>query len=452
MSGPGASETKRKYRRHPKPDEHAPERPPSAYVIFSNKVRDDVKDQNLSFTQIAKLVGDRWQKLDPSGKEPYEAQANAAKEKYNIQLSTYRKTDSFRDYTRYLADFKAKHGGGGGAIEQKRPRLDPASSAGSLSGKSLEQEGDLLVPAQSQGRIRGSSTGSAASIAIPSPASNTGLLSLQNQLAGMIPGSRLPEGSSRSNSPPYQQTNRDFPRLGQFSKQNSLSDEPAKRRESDPLFQAASLSLSTPPSGTPPLPPLGPPSAGSDHSLGQDTSRYRFPASGLQTGSPAGTQMGPPSPAGHAYSQTSHSPPLSDAMWRNRGPELRSYFDIGRSLPPPPAHFTSSTIATPISLPPIAPTSDRIHGVSAQRVLPPPTSSLIPQQQQPPSVAARGMESPYAYRPGLGQGQGSTPKSPLDRSESDAADALAGLAGFPSASTASDSAKRWDAQSGSPRR
>jgi len=28
--------TKRKYRRHPKPDENAPERPPSAYVLFSN--------------------------------------------------------------------------------------------------------------------------------------------------------------------------------------------------------------------------------------------------------------------------------------------------------------------------------------------------------------------------------------------------------------------------------
>ncbi|KAL2255680.1 hypothetical protein VTK26DRAFT_2898 [Humicola hyalothermophila] len=28
--------TKRKYRRHPKPDPNAPERPPSAYVLFSN--------------------------------------------------------------------------------------------------------------------------------------------------------------------------------------------------------------------------------------------------------------------------------------------------------------------------------------------------------------------------------------------------------------------------------
>ncbi|KAK7177884.1 HMG box protein, partial [Paraphaeosphaeria sporulosa] len=33
------SGAKRKYTRHPKPDEHAPERPPSAYVIFSNRER-----------------------------------------------------------------------------------------------------------------------------------------------------------------------------------------------------------------------------------------------------------------------------------------------------------------------------------------------------------------------------------------------------------------------------
>ncbi|RMZ89107.1 hypothetical protein DV736_g3668, partial [Chaetothyriales sp. CBS 134916] len=125
-------ETKRKYRRHPKPDEHAPERPPSAYVIFSNKVREEVKDQALSFTQIAKLVGERWQKLDAADKEPYEAQANAAKERYSIQFSTYKKTDAYKEYGQYLAEFKAKHSGPG---DQKRPRLEPESSGGSPSAK-----------------------------------------------------------------------------------------------------------------------------------------------------------------------------------------------------------------------------------------------------------------------------------------------------------------------------
>ncbi|KFY71186.1 hypothetical protein V499_08602 [Pseudogymnoascus sp. VKM F-103] len=99
---------KRKYRRHPKPDENAPERPPSAYVIFSNKMREDLKGRPLSFTEIAKLVGENWQNLTPSEKEPYEQQAFAAKEKYTVELAEYRRTESYRTYSEYLIEFKAK--------------------------------------------------------------------------------------------------------------------------------------------------------------------------------------------------------------------------------------------------------------------------------------------------------------------------------------------------------
>ncbi|KFZ19856.1 hypothetical protein V502_03455 [Pseudogymnoascus sp. VKM F-4520 (FW-2644)] len=99
---------KRKYRRHPKPDENAPERPPSAYVIFSNKMREDLKGRPLSFTEIAKLVGENWQNLSPSEKDPYERQAFAAKEKYTVELSEYRQTESYRTYSEYLMEFKAK--------------------------------------------------------------------------------------------------------------------------------------------------------------------------------------------------------------------------------------------------------------------------------------------------------------------------------------------------------
>ncbi|KFX89941.1 hypothetical protein O988_08417 [Pseudogymnoascus sp. VKM F-3808] len=99
---------KRKYRRHPRPDENAPERPPSAYVIFSNKMREDLKGRPLSFTEIAKLVGENWQNLRPNEKEVYEQQASAAKEKYTQELSEYRKTESYRTYSEYLIEFKAK--------------------------------------------------------------------------------------------------------------------------------------------------------------------------------------------------------------------------------------------------------------------------------------------------------------------------------------------------------
>jgi hypothetical protein len=100
---------KRKYRRHPKADENAPERPPSAYVIFSNRMREELKGRNLSFTEIAKLVGENWQNLSPSEKEPYEQQAYTAKDKYNNELAEYKKTDRYKEYSQYLVDFKSKH-------------------------------------------------------------------------------------------------------------------------------------------------------------------------------------------------------------------------------------------------------------------------------------------------------------------------------------------------------
>ncbi|POS74675.1 high mobility group protein [Diaporthe helianthi] len=100
---------KRKYRRHPKPDENAPERAPSAYVLFSNKMREDLKGQNLTFTEIAKLVGENWQALTQAEKEPYERDAQAAKEKYNRDLAEYKKTPNYKKYLQYLQEFKAKH-------------------------------------------------------------------------------------------------------------------------------------------------------------------------------------------------------------------------------------------------------------------------------------------------------------------------------------------------------
>jgi hypothetical protein len=107
-SGSGPHGAKRKYKRHPKPDSNAPDRPPSAYVIFSNKMRRDIEGQNLSFTEIAKLVGENWQALQPHEKDFYEQQANTQKEAYIAALMEYKKTQNYRDYDKYLKEFKAK--------------------------------------------------------------------------------------------------------------------------------------------------------------------------------------------------------------------------------------------------------------------------------------------------------------------------------------------------------
>lgn len=72
------------------------------------EMREDLKSQNLSFTEIAKLVGENWQSLGPAEKEVYESQANAAKEKYHRDLSAYKKTLDYRKYAQYLHDFKER--------------------------------------------------------------------------------------------------------------------------------------------------------------------------------------------------------------------------------------------------------------------------------------------------------------------------------------------------------
>ncbi|PNY24512.1 High mobility group protein 20A [Tolypocladium capitatum] len=181
--------TKRKYRRHPKPDENAPERPPSAYVLFSNKMREDLKSQNLTFTEIAKLVGENWQSLAPSEKETYESQANAAKEKYHRDLAEYKKTPEYRRYAQYLLDFKEKQAKQNkGHDGSKRPKLEPArlrdgstsssvtpnGASGSRSGSSSERLQGSEPPPTRQERVNSTASvaGSQHSSTAPTPMSH----------------------------------------------------------------------------------------------------------------------------------------------------------------------------------------------------------------------------------------------------------------------------------------
>ncbi|CEJ95070.1 hypothetical protein VHEMI10573 [[Torrubiella] hemipterigena] len=187
--------TKRKYRRHPKPDENAPERPPSAYVLFSNKMRDDLKSQNLTFTEIAKLVGENWQSLSPSERDVFERKANAAKDKYRRDMAEYKKTPQYRKYSQYLHEFKekqARHTQAKALDTSKRTKYEPArlrhgstsssatpggttASSGTRSGSSSERLQDLEPPLSRQHRVD-----SVASMA-GSPLSSAGLTPLSHR-------------------------------------------------------------------------------------------------------------------------------------------------------------------------------------------------------------------------------------------------------------------------------
>ena len=75
---------------------------------MASELREELKPQNLSFTTIAKRVGERWQDIAAEEKEPYESEASNAKEKYHAEMAEYKTTKSYREYQQYLAEFKAR--------------------------------------------------------------------------------------------------------------------------------------------------------------------------------------------------------------------------------------------------------------------------------------------------------------------------------------------------------
>ncbi|KAK9712650.1 hypothetical protein K7432_007002 [Basidiobolus ranarum] len=129
-----ANGNKRKYRRHPKPDKNAPEKPPSAYVMFSNKVRNELKDQNMSFTEIAKIVGDRWKSISPEEKDEVERSAAKEKEEYYEILNAYKETDDYKEYQKYLEEFRKKSGSCVRPVgrPRKHPKIEDSSDTASV--------------------------------------------------------------------------------------------------------------------------------------------------------------------------------------------------------------------------------------------------------------------------------------------------------------------------------
>ena len=73
-------------------------------------MREELKEYELSFAEMAKAVGEKWQILPPEERELYERQAAAGKERYHAQTAEYKKTEAHALYQQYLADFKAKQG------------------------------------------------------------------------------------------------------------------------------------------------------------------------------------------------------------------------------------------------------------------------------------------------------------------------------------------------------
>ncbi|XP_051960543.1 high mobility group protein B3-like [Xyrauchen texanus] len=97
--------------RKQKKDPNAPKRPPSGFFLFCGEQRPGIKAQNpsLGIGDVAKRLGEMWNNLSDSEKQPFLSKANKLKDKYQKDM----------------ADYKGKGKGSGGASSAKsKPKDD----------------------------------------------------------------------------------------------------------------------------------------------------------------------------------------------------------------------------------------------------------------------------------------------------------------------------------------
>jgi len=75
-----------------KRDPSEPKRPPSAYLIYGQKIRDQIKVEfpDLKSSEIMQKIGERWQKLTEDEKKPYNDDAATGKARYESQKAEYK--------------------------------------------------------------------------------------------------------------------------------------------------------------------------------------------------------------------------------------------------------------------------------------------------------------------------------------------------------------------------
>lgn len=78
-------------------------------LTLATEVRQDLKGKDLSFVEIAKAVGKRWQLLPPEEKATRENKSQVMKDSYYAQLDKYKNTQQYADYQKYLVNFRAEH-------------------------------------------------------------------------------------------------------------------------------------------------------------------------------------------------------------------------------------------------------------------------------------------------------------------------------------------------------
>ncbi|KAF5479206.1 hypothetical protein F2P56_000050 [Juglans regia] len=88
----GDEDASKKKKQKKKKDPNAPKRAMSGFMFFSQMERENVKKSNpgIVFTDVGRVLGDKWKKMTAEEKEPYEAKARQDQKRYREEISGYK--------------------------------------------------------------------------------------------------------------------------------------------------------------------------------------------------------------------------------------------------------------------------------------------------------------------------------------------------------------------------
>ncbi|WVF72706.1 hypothetical protein IAT40_007524 [Kwoniella sp. CBS 6097] len=91
ISSDGALKKERKKKDKKPKDPNAPKRPPSAYILFQNEIREDVRNSNpsLSYKDILVVISQKWKELTDAQRKVYEDAYSNAHNNYVAEEKAY---------------------------------------------------------------------------------------------------------------------------------------------------------------------------------------------------------------------------------------------------------------------------------------------------------------------------------------------------------------------------
>jgi len=140
------TQLKRRYRHRQRKDPHAPRRPSCDYVLFGNFLRQQPDVAQLSFVEISKLVGERWQRLSPEERATWTSTAAEQKSRYVKELGEYQQSKDHEHHQDNLRITKTR--------QEKRVltgEVSPTASLETVSSRPNSKDSGISMAASEDG-------------------------------------------------------------------------------------------------------------------------------------------------------------------------------------------------------------------------------------------------------------------------------------------------------------